>query len=299
MATSAVVSEVHFSQSVLPGGRGAGGRTRAGAGAAKCVRAGATSPWEDERAGGVDFSHVSMERVEHKPCNPKDPNCKVVKPLLSVTMGPGAGGRTSTSNSSAAGDPNCSPPSSVSNPVASALSAAYCVFKLLPQDAFWVNLNPNQPDKVMAARMVATETGKILLESDLWLKKSAALFLHPDHSLGDLFWKRVYGQVGKGKNGRLCYSLRQWIVPGQVKVCRHLSLPHLSLPHLSLPHLSLCIYRTIDAIFASPIQTHAHARTHAHLCLFFPFFSFRSRSFLSRSHTRGAPLGRRMGGLGR
>ena len=28
----------------------------------------------------------------------------------------------------------------------------------------------------------------------------------------------MYGWVGKGRNGRLCYSLRQWIVPGEIQV---------------------------------------------------------------------------------
>ena len=81
-----------------------------------------------------------------------------------------------------------------------------------------MNLNPNEPERVMDARMSGTETGRILLESDLWLKKTAAVYLHPDHELGDRFWREVYGWVGKGRNGRLCYSLRQWIVPGEIQV---------------------------------------------------------------------------------
>jgi len=231
----AVASEVHFSQSVLSGPRGAAsgcaGRGIDGVGGREL------SLWEEVegKPAGVDFSHVAMERVEHKPCNPrKDPKCKVVKPLLSVTL-------VSESNATrapSASDPTCSPPRAHSNPVASALSAAYCVFNLLPQDAFWVNLNPNQPDKVMDARMVSTETGKILLESDLLLKKSAAIFLHPDHALGNVFWKRVYGQVGKGRNGRLCYSLRQWIVPGEVKIAHTGSTIHLLQAKMLVRHES-------------------------------------------------------------
>ena len=82
----------------------------------------------------------------------------------------------------------------------------------------------DEPDKVMDERMSLTETGKILLESDLFLKKTAAIYLHPDHKLGKEFWSDVYGQVGKGKNGRLCYSLRQWIVPGDVQIAHTTSM---------------------------------------------------------------------------
>ena len=146
-----------------------------------------------------------MRSVKHKTCSPKDSKCKAVKPVLSVTLDPQLPLES------------CSPPRT-DDPKASRTSSAYCVFRLLPAEAFWVNLNPNEPERVMDARMSGTETGRILLESDLWLKKTAAVYLHPDHELGDRFWREVYGWVGKGRNGRLCYSLRQWIVPGEIQV---------------------------------------------------------------------------------
>ncbi|WZN66109.1 hypothetical protein HKI87_14g76720 [Chloropicon roscoffensis] len=155
--------------------------------------------------GGVDFSKVAMRSVKHKTCSPKDPKCKAVKPVLSVTLDPQLPLES------------CSPPRT-DDPKASRTSSAYCVFRLLPAEALWVNLNPNEPERVMDARMSGTETGRVLLESDLWLKKTAAVYLHPDHELGDRFWREVYGWVGKGRNGRLCYSLRQWIVPGEIQV---------------------------------------------------------------------------------
>ena len=160
---------------------------------------------EGGEMGGVDFSKVAMKSVPHKSCNPSDKGCKVVKPLLTATL------------DLTPDDRGCIPPAS-DNPVARSMSPAYCVFNTLPQESFWVNLNPNEPNRVMDHRMQGTETGRILLESDLWLKKTAAIYLHPDHALGEKFWKEVYAWVGKGKNGRLCYSLRQWIVPGEIQI---------------------------------------------------------------------------------
>ena len=112
--------------------------------------------------GGVDFSKVAMRSVKHKTCSPKDSKCKAVKPVLSVTLDPQLPLES------------CSPPRT-DDPKASRTSSAYCVFRLLPAEAFWVNLNPNEPKRVMDARMSGTETGRILLESDLWLKKTAAV----------------------------------------------------------------------------------------------------------------------------
>ena len=156
----------------------------------------------------MDFSHVAMKSVPFKTCSLSDANCKVVEPVFSATVSLGA-----SSNGTSA----CVPPRT-DHPTALETSTAYCVFKHLPREAFWVNLNPNEPDRVMDARMARTESGRLLLESDLWLKKTAAIYLHPDHALGSAFWKRVYGQVGRGRDGRLCYSLRQWIVPGAIQI---------------------------------------------------------------------------------
>ena len=58
-----------------------------------------------------------------------------------------------------------------------------------------------------------TEVGKVMLDADLALKRTAATLLHPDHDVGAAFWDELYGWVG-ARPARLCHSFRQWIVPG-------------------------------------------------------------------------------------
>ena len=201
--------QAHVAESVWSGGVSSSSRVRrARGGDAWSGRPRTARRFQPGQGGGVDFSHVAMKSVPFKTCSLSDANCKVVEPVFSATVSLGA-----SSNGTSA----CVPPRT-DHPTALETSTAYCVFKHLPRDAFWVNLNPNEPDRVMDARMARTESGRLLLESDLWLKKTAAIYLHPDHALGSAFWKRVYGQVGRGRDGRLCYSLRQWIVPGAIQI---------------------------------------------------------------------------------
>ena len=103
----------------------------------------------DQSFGGVDFSHVQMKSVPHKKCDPGDKKCKAVKPLFSVVIEERVGAKdaaTGRGRRGGGGDKCVAPKVVAGDPMASALSPAYCIFKTLPQDAFWVNLNPSKSE---------------------------------------------------------------------------------------------------------------------------------------------------------
>ena len=49
----------------------------------------------------------------------------------------------------------------------------------LPNDSFWVNLRPDSPDNIIDDSLARTDMGKIMLETDLQLKKDTAQFTSP------------------------------------------------------------------------------------------------------------------------
>ncbi|MEW5758354.1 MAG: hypothetical protein AB1755_02660 [Candidatus Omnitrophota bacterium] len=58
---------------------------------------------------------------------------------------------------------------------------------------FWVNLNPNQPNRLTGANIAYTDMGKHLLLLDLKLKKDTAFALFPGLSQGATeYWNRVF-----------------------------------------------------------------------------------------------------------
>ncbi len=88
-------------------------------------------------------------------------------------------------------------------------SDAFFAWLVLPTDKLWVNLNPNEPDRITDARFGRTDAGRILLEADLEMKKTVARLIHPDTKLGARFWNSLRGS---------CFSSRQWIVPAPATV---------------------------------------------------------------------------------
>lgn len=85
-------------------------------------------------------------------------------------------------------------------------SDAFFVWLALPPSAFTVNLNPDEPDRIIDDRFGRTDAGRVLLEADLQMKKTTAELIHPQTPLGRQFWNELQG-VDK------CVSMRQWIVP--------------------------------------------------------------------------------------
>jgi hypothetical protein len=97
-------------------------------------------------------------------------------------------------------------------------SDAFFVWLALPTHSFWVNLNPTEPDRIIDPELGKTEAGRILLEADLQMKKTVAGLIHPDSAVGQTFWSQIYQYIEEKGLTQLCFSFRQWIVPGKVTV---------------------------------------------------------------------------------
>lgn len=92
---------------------------------------------------------------------------------------------------------------------AEASSDAFFVWLELDPSTFWVNLNPNEPDRIVDSQLGRTDAGRVLLEADLLLKKTTGTFIHPDTELGADYWEALSGN---------CMSFRTWIVPSPATV---------------------------------------------------------------------------------
>ncbi|MFG2333977.1 hypothetical protein ACGFMM_30765 [Streptomyces sp. NPDC048604] len=90
-------------------------------------------------------------------------------------------------------------------------SDPFFVWLALPPSAFTVNLNPDEPERIIDEKFGRTDAGRVLLEADLAMKKSVAKFIHPDTAGGRKFWESLRGETK-------CLQMRQWIVPGTATV---------------------------------------------------------------------------------
>ncbi|WP_054569960.1 hypothetical protein [Frankia sp. R43] len=104
-----------------------------------------------------------------------------------------------------AGDPRAS----TGLTVAQETSDAFFVWLALDPSTFWVNLSPNEPDRIVDAELGRTDVGRILLEADLRMKQTSAELIHPDTALGQEYWARSQGG---------CLTERNWIVPAPASV---------------------------------------------------------------------------------
>ncbi|MFK0045990.1 hypothetical protein ACIQU4_18095 [Streptomyces sp. NPDC090741] len=94
-------------------------------------------------------------------------------------------------------------------------SDALFTWLALTPEKFWVNLNPDQPGKVMDAKFGKTDAGRVLLDADLVMKHDFSEALNPDkHPGGKLYW-----DTAPRRNGIPCFpGTRFWIEPDEAKV---------------------------------------------------------------------------------
>ncbi|WP_459545843.1 hypothetical protein [Nocardia sp. X0981] len=90
-------------------------------------------------------------------------------------------------------------------------SDSFFVWLALPPSAFTVNLNPDEPDRIIDSEFGRTDAGRVLLEADLAMKRLVARFIHPDTPSGRTYWAALHGETK-------CVSMRQWIVPATATV---------------------------------------------------------------------------------
>jgi hypothetical protein len=90
-------------------------------------------------------------------------------------------------------------------------SDAFFVWLSLRPSQFWVNLNPDEPDRIVDPKLGTTDVGRIMLQSDLQMKKTVAKLIHPNRPAGAKYWAALRGDTK-------CVGMRQWIVPGPTTV---------------------------------------------------------------------------------
>jgi hypothetical protein len=89
----------------------------------------------------------------------------------------------------------------------------------LPNDAFWVNLRPDAETNIIDDQVGQTDVGRILLESDLQLKKDTARFTSPQTPEGKEYWDKLYKKAGEiygSQNVTIPTLTRPWIVPDEI-----------------------------------------------------------------------------------
>ncbi|MFD6141371.1 hypothetical protein [Promicromonospora sp. NPDC060271] len=134
--------------------------------------------------GGVDFSTVELRYVT----DDYDPELGT-STSYSFSVEPGDGGV------------------SVGGQRAAKLASdSFYTWLALDPETFWVNLNPDEPDRIVDERLGTTDAGRVLLEADFEMKRTVGKLIHPERKAGLRFWDSLRG-VDK------CLSMRQWIVP--------------------------------------------------------------------------------------
>lgn len=89
----------------------------------------------------------------------------------------------------------------------------------LPNDSFWVNLRPDSPDNIIDDSLAKTDIGRIMLETDLQLKKDTAWATSPQTAEGKEYWDKLYQkavEIFGSQNITIPTLTRPWIVPDEI-----------------------------------------------------------------------------------
>jgi hypothetical protein len=98
-----------------------------------------------------------------------------------------------------------------------ALSARTFLLALrLPTSAWWVNLNPSEPNRIIESVLAKTGAGRAMLEADFRLKVDGAGIMHPDRDRGRKFWDALLPLHRAGKP--VSVETRKWITADRVEV---------------------------------------------------------------------------------
>ncbi|MFE5584769.1 hypothetical protein [Kitasatospora sp. NPDC056531] len=93
------------------------------------------------------------------------------------------------------------------------ISDSFFTWLALTPDKFWVNLNPDQPDKIMDPAFGKTDAGRVLLQADLEMKHDFARDVDPRQGIGKKFEDAMHAA------GVPCRpAIRNWIVPDPAKI---------------------------------------------------------------------------------
>lgn len=184
-----------------------GGNNRAAGGASRIIDGSAPSPKEmKERmdriraadpngmrgrgAGGVDFSTLELSYVG-KPVKGKGLPYAFSAQKVDEDAGLGYGGKATSQ----------------------LISDSFLTWLALTPDKFWVNLNPDEPDRVMDRKFGQTDAGRVLLVADLEMKHDYAKAMDPRVAPGKQYWDAM-----RAANIPCGTVVRNWIVPQPAKV---------------------------------------------------------------------------------
>ncbi len=91
----------------------------------------------------------------------------------------------------------------------------------VPDEQMWVNLSPNEPDRIIPDGLGATVLGQDLLAQDYILKQLTSTLMYPDSKVGKAFWDRIYvkayEQFGTTDIPVDSYN-KVWVVPSRAAV---------------------------------------------------------------------------------
>ncbi len=91
-----------------------------------------------------------------------------------------------------------------------------------PKNRFWVNLNPNEPNRIIEYELGKTDIGRIMLEADMRIKRDVSSLLNPRSSeIGRKYWKALYAKAEElklGPDAEISSQTRVWIVPDRVVI---------------------------------------------------------------------------------
>ncbi|MBP6919893.1 MAG: hypothetical protein KBC23_02765 [Candidatus Omnitrophica bacterium] len=90
----------------------------------------------------------------------------------------------------------------------------------VPDEAFWVNLNPKGMTQIMEPGLADTDLGKVMLAADLRLKKDTCDITNPQKSkIGRDYWDRLYAKADElGIVDQIPVYNRVWIMPAQARL---------------------------------------------------------------------------------
>ncbi len=94
----------------------------------------------------------------------------------------------------------------------------------VPEKEMWVNLSPDEPDRIIPEGLGDTEMGRDMLAQDYLLKQLTASLMYPEEELGAEFWERIYERAYEeyGVTDIPVDTFHKvWIVPEAATVYEH------------------------------------------------------------------------------
>jgi len=88
-----------------------------------------------------------------------------------------------------------------------------------PEDDLWVNLSPEEPNRIIPDGLAKTDMGQVMLAQDYLLKQMASQLMNPETPSGEAFWNEIFNrQDGRFINTGVDLASRVWIKPGSVTI---------------------------------------------------------------------------------